>query len=60
MQVETTIHVTSAANYVFNDVPIVKNIRMAADDTVDVYWYVINNSPTTALSYTIDQVYVSN
>ena len=60
MQVETTIHVTSAANYVFNDVPIVKNIRMAADDTVDVYWYVINNSPTTALTYTIDQVYVSN
>lgn len=59
-QVESTVHVTSAANYVFNDVPIVKNIRMAADETVDVYWYVINNSPATALTYTIDQVYVSN
>lgn len=59
-QVESTVHVTSAANYVFNDVPIVKNIQMEADETVDVYWYVINNSPTTALTYTIDQVYVSN
>lgn len=57
-QVETTVHVTSAANYVFNDVPIVKNIKMAQDEVVEVYWYVINNSPTTALTYTIDSVYV--
>lgn len=57
-QVETTVHVTSAANYVFNDVPIVKNIQMAADATVEVYWYVINNSPSAALTYTIDNVYI--
>lgn len=62
MQVETTVHVTSDPNYVFHDVPIVKNIQMDADATkpVEVYWYVINNSPTTALSYTIDEVYISN
>lgn len=62
MQVETTVHVTSDANYVFHDVPIVKNIQMDADATkpVEVYWYVINNSPTTALSYTIDEVYIGN
>ncbi|WP_407386281.1 hypothetical protein [Ruminococcus sp.] len=59
-QVESTVHVTSDSNYVFHDVPIVKNIRMAAAETVDVYWYVINNSPTTALTYTIDEVYISN
>ena len=59
-QVETTVKVTATTNYVFNDVPIVKNIQMKKDETVDVYWYVINNSPTTALTYTIDQVYVSN
>ena len=29
-QVETTVHVTMSANYVFKDVPIVKNIQMAA------------------------------
>lgn len=62
-QVETTVHVTSAANYVFNDVPIVKNIQIPYDTTdnknvVEVYWYIINNSPTTALRYTIDQVYL--
>ncbi|WP_316631619.1 hypothetical protein [uncultured Ruminococcus sp.] len=59
-QVETTVKVTAADNYVFNDVPIVKNVKMAANETVDVNWYVINNSPTTALTYTIDEVYVSN
>ena len=61
-QVETTVKVTATANYVFNDVPIVKNIQMDADASkpVEVYWYVINNSPTTALTYTIDEVYVSN
>lgn len=57
-QVETTIKVTAAANYVFNDVPIVKNIQMNAGDVVEVYWYVINNSLTNALSYTIDEVYI--
>ena len=59
-QVETTVKVTATANYVFNDVMIVKNIKMLADEEVNVDWYIINNSPTTALSYTIDQVYISN
>jgi len=57
-QVETTVKVTSADNYVFNDVPIVRNIKLAADESVDVYWYVMNNSTTNALRYTIDEVYV--
>lgn len=57
-QVETTVKVTAAANYVFNDVPIVRNIKLAADESVDVYWYVMNNSTTNALTYTIDEVYV--
>ena len=57
-QVETVVHVTSDKNYVFNDVPIVKNIQMAAGEVVEVYWYVINNSLTNALSYTIDEVYL--
>ena len=57
-QVETTVKVTSADNYVFNDVPIVRNIKLAADESVDVYWYVMNNSTTNALSYTIDEIYV--
>lgn len=57
-QVETTVKVTATTDYVFNDVPIVKNIQMKAGEEVKVYWYVINNSPTTALSYTIDSVYV--
>ena len=66
-QVETTVTVTSDANYVFNDVPIVKNIKIpvdnsntdAAENVVEVYWYIINNSTSTALRYTIDQVYLS-
>lgn len=64
-QVETTVTVTSAANYVFYDVPIVKNIKIdpvdqndATANVVKVYWYVINNSSTNALTYTIDQVYL--
>ena len=65
-QVETTVTVTSEGNYVFNDVPIVKNIQIPVDDqntdssenVVKVYWYVINNSSSNALSYTIDQVYL--
>ena len=65
-QVETTVTVTSAANYVFYDVPIVKNIQIPVDEqntdssenVVKVYWYVINNSKDHALKYTIDQVYL--
>ena len=59
-QVETTVKVTAADNYVFNDVPIVKNVKMAANETVDVNWYVINNSTTNALSYEIDEIYIGN
>jgi len=62
-QVETVVNVTSASNYVFNDVPIVKNILLKGDTTenkhvIEVYWYIINNSLTDTLSYTIDQVYL--
>ncbi len=57
-QVETTVTVTSDANYVFYDVPIVRNVRIPKGESVDVYWYVINNSATTALRYTIDSLYV--
>lgn len=59
-QVETTVHVTSDANYVFHDVPIVNNVKMAANETVDVNWYVINNSTTNALTYSIDEIYIGN
>ncbi len=57
-QVETTVTVTADSNYVFNDVPIVRNILIPAGESVDVYWYVINNSETTALRYTIDSLYL--
>lgn len=57
-QVETTVKVTAAANYVFNDVPIVRNLKIPAGESVDVYWYVINNSETEALRYTIDSLYI--
>ena len=57
-QVETTVKVTAAANYDFNDVPIVRNLKIPAGESVDVYWYVINNSETSALRYTIDSLYV--
>lgn len=62
-QVETTVKVTSAANYVFNDVPIVRNLKIPGStdndkNIVKVYWYVMNNSTTTSLKYTIDEVYV--
>lgn len=57
-QVETTVKVTAAANYVFNDVPIVRNVKIPAGESIDVYWYVINNSETTALRYTIDSLYI--
>ena len=57
-QVETTIKVTAAANYVFNDVPIVRNVKIPAGGSVPVYWYIINNSETTALRYTIDSLFI--
>lgn len=57
-QVETTVKVTAANDYVFNDVPIVRNLKIPAGESVDVYWYVINNSETTALRYTIDSLYI--
>ena len=62
-QVETTVKVTSAANYVFNDVPIVRNMKIPGTTTdnknvVKVYWYVMNNSTSKNLTYTIDEVYV--
>ncbi len=56
-QVETTVKVTAANDYVFNDVPIVRNVKIPAGESVDVYWYVINNSETTNLRYTIDSLY---
>ena len=57
-QVETIVTVTSAANYVFYDVPIVRNVLIPAGESIDVYWYVINNSETTQLRYTIDSLYI--
>ena len=57
-QVETTVKVTAANDYVFNDVPIVRNLKIPAGESVDVYWYVINNSETAALRYTIDSLYI--
>lgn len=62
-QVETAVHVTSSSSYVFKDVPIVHNVKIPAStensaNVVKVYWYVINNSKTASLSYTIDDVYV--
>lgn len=62
-QVETTVKVTAASNYVFNDVPIVRNMKISGSTTSDanivkVYWYVMNNSTSNSLSYTIDDVYV--
>lgn len=64
---ETTVTVTQQDSYEFKDVPIVKNVKIPGDvsndpentdNIVNVYWYVINNSDTTNLSYTIDSIYV--
>lgn len=60
---ETTITVSSENSYVFYDVPIVKNVLIEGStendkNVVKVYWYIINNSLTNTLSYTIDQVYL--
>ena len=62
-QVETDVTVTYAASsssisYVFYDVPIVKNLKIPSGESVDVYWYVINNSATSSLRYTIDSIYL--
>lgn len=57
-QVETTVTVTAASNYVFYDVPIVRNVVVPAGESINVYWYVINNSDSAALSYTIDSLYL--
>ena len=66
LQVETDITITSAGFYEFNDVPIVKNVKIPAEDSsteahegeVKVYWYVINNSSANKLRYTIDDIYL--
>lgn len=67
VQVETVVKVTASNNYEFNDVPIVRNIKIPAEagddennpkNIVKVYWYVINNSDTKKLSYTIDNIYL--
>ena len=67
IQKETSVTVTSDDSYVFNDIPIVKNIKIPAENSstdelegeVKVYWYVINNSKEHALTYTIDNIYLS-
>lgn len=64
----TTVTVTADDSYVFNDVPIVKNIKIPASggteenpaNVVKVYWYIINNTASaSSLSYTIDKLYIS-
>lgn len=62
----TDITITPAGFYEFNDVPIVKNVKIPAEDSsteahegeVKVYWYVINNSSANKLRYTIDDIYL--
>lgn len=68
VQVETVVKVTAQHDYEFYDVPIVRNIKIPAAPAADsndpdvnkvkVYWYVINNSDTKALSYKIDSLYL--
>ena len=66
LQVETDITITASGYYEFNDVPIVRNITIPAEISntdahegeVKVYWYVINNSSSNKLRYTIDEVYL--
>ena len=68
IQMKCSVTVTENNSYDFYDVPIVKNIYIpgeAGDDenkpknVVKVYWYIINNSETTPLQYTIDNIYLS-
>lgn len=69
----TTVTVSATGSQEYHDVPIVKNIKVpacttpgeshsATDDPpceVKIYWYVVNNSTTnTALTYTIDYLYL--
>lgn len=67
VEVQTIVKVTAGSNYEFNDVPIVRNILIPSDkgddennpkNEVKVYWYVINNSNSNALTYTIDDIYL--
>lgn len=67
IQKETSITVTADDSYVFNDVPIVKNIFLDTDDNstpevnegeIKIYWYILNNSGSNKLSYTINDVYM--
>lgn len=63
---ETEVTVTQENNYEFNDVPIVRNILIPGSggtqedpaNVVKVYWYVINNSDSNNLDYTIDSLYI--
>lgn len=62
MQVETTIKVTAQGYYEFNDVPIVKNLKISgatenSANVAKVYWYILNNSGSN-LSYTINKIYL--
>ena len=65
-EVRTTVTVTQNSTYDFTDEPIVRNVVVPVDDnstqnvhenTVEVYWYIINNS-TNKLVYSIDEIYV--
>ncbi len=69
MQVGTEVTVAATGNQVYKDVPIVKNIKIPAYNSADtsdnpahdvkIYWYVVNNTTAgTALSYTIDNIYL--
>lgn len=64
-QVETTITVADSDSNSYTDVPIVRNIKVPADDNntdtaenkVEVYWYV-KRTGASSLTYSIDQVYL--
>ena len=64
-QVETTITVADSDSNSYTDVPIVRNIKVPADDNstdtaenvVKVYWYV-KRTGASSLTYSIDQVYL--
>lgn len=67
IQKETTVTVTSNNSYIFNDVPIVKNLLIPGAagsnqnnpaNVVKVYWYILNISESSSLRYEIDQIYL--
>ena len=70
MSKTTTVTVTATGNQEYHDVPIVKNMKIPAYDENDksadppfdikVYWYVINNSNGTNLTYSIDSIYLGS